>query len=724
MSEMPRPPKRAYGLLPMVATIALFVAGSLIHVSNLGAGLTVAVALAVLVLFVGNSAGAAYAESFRLFMMSSGMASAVWLVLAGVDQLWRNPVWLLGSLTVGGLLATGPWQQVRQTQYQWRRRQAMLDEGTDLVGVTEADRWAGTFERAGLRGLTFVERVPHRAGFGLRVTSDTVTQSNMLSQLEKLETVTRLGKNDMPADFRARGRSIPVNSISVEPVLSDDGRPLAGEYLLTFDLIDVLNEVVYMPDDHSELSILEAFPVGRYSDGSTIYLSLNEVQTMVAGLTGSGKSMLLHVIIHQVSRCRDAVIWFADLKSGETAKLWMLAWFRRLMGAPLLDWVACDRFELERMLRAAHALLDARPKMHNINRVKVSPSRPAIILIVDEIAEGVGLGRAPRSTSMGLGLSALEMAGILASIVSKGRSIGLWVIGSGQRNSVSMFGSGDMISQMGQRVGFAGMEAQMIGTMFQGAPAAARLVRALIHQGSLVIWRALTNSLSIAKRGRSYFLGDDEDLTERIIATSIAHEQYLTELDEASAAVADLFGYADRWTDPSRLHWSGLNLKPATGATASTPAAPTHTATTEQDPEMREATTQPNRGFWAGKPRTVPAAPDNGPATGTDPEFDRLASHTARVGGQVLPFVPGRPAKNRYDYTADKKLLLEIVAEHPHGISNSQIIREMRVRGAKAGSPAINAWMQDYLSTGRLAQPGGERTSWFPVPQAERRGGH
>jgi hypothetical protein len=699
----PSQPKKAHSLFPLLAVLALFAVGSAIHAAQLSIWSTLGIAAFTAVLFLANCSGAGYIESFRLFMLASMTGSIAWLIWSWFDQAWRPSIapWTIGALLAGGLAATGPWQRIRYSQHDWKHR-AHLYAGPDEPTPEDAEKvsWEATFKAAGADGLEFVRREEHPAGFSLITTSTRVTLRQLQGRLENLETVTRVG-----------GKAIPAGCITADPVLNADGRPLAGEFILTFDIVDVLKHTAWMPDDHTPLSILHAFPVGVHADGTVIHLTIKEIQTMIAGLTGSGKSMFLHVLIHQISRCRDAVIWMGDFKGGATAKPWLMAFLRGLARVPVLDWVATDQFELERMLRAAVRIIERRPAWRTGSRWKVSPKKPAIIIILDELADAVGMGRAPRSVHEGRGLTGHQMAALLATIVSKGRSEGVWVIAAGQRNSVSMFGSGDLMSQMGQRLAFAGIEPQMIGALFASEPGAARIARNLLHEGSFVLWRALQKGLSVAKKCRSYFLGDDDDLDSRTLEASILHQDYAPPVDENSEACANEYGYADRWTD-ERCQWlsnaphpdspdRSTQLRPAPAATA--------TATLERD----VTTTDNGMGFWQGPaPATTRPTADTAPAgNAADPRNDPLTPASRPV------FQPGQPAppprRNGYDYAPEKQLLLTVVGEHPAGISFTQIVRVMRERGAKAGTPALNAWMQDYLDNQKLAQPGGPRTLWF-----------
>ena len=100
------------------------------------------------------------------------------------------------------------------------------------------------------------------------------------------------------------------------------------------------------------LSIDNPIPIGVYEDGQVCSVTLREMATLIVGLRGSGKSNLLNVLLAQLARCADVLIFAIDLKGGRMAAPWIEPWLDHRTPRPVVDWLATDREEAERMLRA------------------------------------------------------------------------------------------------------------------------------------------------------------------------------------------------------------------------------------------------------------------------------------------------------------------------------------------------------------------------------------
>jgi hypothetical protein len=193
-------------------------------------------------------------------------------------------------------------------------------------------------------------------------------------------------------------------------------------------------------------------PVGLYEDGRVCAVTLREMATLIVGLRGTGKSNLLNVLLAQLSRCADVLIFAIDLKGGRMAAPWIEPWLDGRSPRPVVDWLATDREEAERMLRALLRAVQARSRSGSGGE-KVMPSarQPAILLVCDEIAVILGMGMGgPR---FGEGVTNLTLAGLATQLVMTGRSEAIDLIMATQRGSVTMTGSADLKSQCALRVG-------------------------------------------------------------------------------------------------------------------------------------------------------------------------------------------------------------------------------------------------------------------------------
>ncbi len=216
---------------------------------------------------------------------------------------------------------------------------------------------------------------------------------------------------------------------------------------------DVLAETVPLPAEHGTLSITQPVPLGLFEDGQVCAVTLREVATLIVGLRGSGKSNLLHVLLAQLARCPDVLIFALDLKGGRMAAPWIEPWLAGRTARPVVDWLATDREEAERMLRALLRAVNARSRSGSGGeKITPSPDQPAILLVCDEIAVILGIGTGGPRTSLE-GVTNTTLAGLATQLVMTGRSEAIDLIMATQRGTATMTGSADLKSQCALRIG-------------------------------------------------------------------------------------------------------------------------------------------------------------------------------------------------------------------------------------------------------------------------------
>lgn len=144
-------------------------------------------------------------------------------------------------------------------------------------------------------------------------------------------------------------------------------------------------------------TVNDKFAVGIEEDGDITQITMREVHIFIAGMPGAGKSNLLNVIMAQLARCPDALIWVIDMKGGRTARPWLQPWVEGKAERPAIDWVATTREEAALMVQAMKMALGARMNS-GVGGSKIRPtaSRPQIILITDEMANLFSTGRGQR----------------------------------------------------------------------------------------------------------------------------------------------------------------------------------------------------------------------------------------------------------------------------------------------------------------------------------------
>jgi hypothetical protein len=164
-------------------------------------------------------------------------------------------------------------------------------------------------------------------------------------------------------------------------------------------------------------------------------------------------SNLLNVLLAQLARCPDVLIFAIDLKGGRMAAPWIEPWLGGRTPRPVVDWLATDREEAERMLRALLRAVDARSRSGSGGeKIIPSPRQPAILLVCDEIAVILGIGTGGPRTSLD-GVTNATLAGLATQLVMTGRSEAIDLIMATQRGTVTMTGSADLKSQCALRIG-------------------------------------------------------------------------------------------------------------------------------------------------------------------------------------------------------------------------------------------------------------------------------
>lgn len=182
---------------------------------------------------------------------------------------------------------------------------------------------------------------------------------------------------------------------------------------------DVLSEDVPIPDLPPVLTVNEPLPLGVTEDGETFRVLYRELALLIVGVTGSGKSNLLNVLIAYFSRCEDVILFLIDFKGGRLAAPWIRPWCTdREVGRPAIDWVATTREEADVMLHAAERWLDARTRsLAGGSKIVPDKTRPQLVILMDEAADITGRERTRRD-----GMTNTEFDELIARIIRKQRS--------------------------------------------------------------------------------------------------------------------------------------------------------------------------------------------------------------------------------------------------------------------------------------------------------------
>jgi hypothetical protein len=421
---------RSAVVLGLAAAAAVYAAGMLLamtHPKVLAAAVVAAAAAACSVLAALFTTGATATAGW---WSACGAAAAVWLAYAAVAGPRSWPA--AAALVVPTAVLVRLWPMVRA--HEKRLADAQQRRQDEVGRAAERQKWPALLARIGYDGVTFVRREETLCGYSVLLSlpsSGRVTFSQLANSREKLEVAARTRHGSLRFE---RGQA-------------------AHEVVLHVAERDVLAETIPLPAGSGPLTVTRPIPIGVHEDGQVCTVTLREVASMIVGLRGSGKSNLLNVVIAQLARCEDVLIFVIDQKGGRMAAPWLEPWQAGRTPQPVIDWLATTREEAEVMLRACLRGIDARSRSGSGGE-KIVPSadQPAVVLIVDEAAVIFGLGTGgPRSSLEGTTNS--QLAALGTQITMLGRSEAIDPVFATQRGTVTMTGSGDLKSQCGLRIG-------------------------------------------------------------------------------------------------------------------------------------------------------------------------------------------------------------------------------------------------------------------------------
>ena len=381
----------------------------------------------VAALAIWSSTGSAV---FSCYAFTVGATLATWSAWALHHGLWHAGVI---TIWLGGLIVLGP-----AGALSCRVPPVPGDPGQPETPEEEEDELEdfthmfSTIE--GCDGVEAVEIRQERSGRVVRLQlprTGRVTMANLETVAGRIEVILHLKRGAV--DFFHASHS--------------------GDVVMRLRERNVLADKIFMKREHWASTINKPFAIGVCEDGSLAMFTLRELHALIAGTTGSGKSNLNNVIVGQLARCTDTIIWMIDMKGGRTARPWLQAWTEGKAGAPVLDWVATSRSEAEAMMRAFVKAIDVRANS-GIGGSKIVPSAsmPQIILICDEMADLFGALRGGKK-DIGEGEATNSMFIRLAEeIAQKGRSEAGASVWATQRATVTMAGSGDLKANCKQRI--------------------------------------------------------------------------------------------------------------------------------------------------------------------------------------------------------------------------------------------------------------------------------
>ncbi|MEU4502641.1 hypothetical protein [Streptomyces sp. NPDC024089] len=472
-------------------------------------------------------------------------ATYAWLTWASFDSPWTMASAATVAIATAALTPAYTFDRYLRHDMiaaQWAE-EAKQDQ------IVDGNEWELLFEQVGARGVKVQDSFTTRSGYALPLKLTSTPYNQILPMLPMIET--------KKGDLR-------TGALDLRP--GDSG--IASDAVLYVSTRDVMSEAIDLPADTHPLTINEPLTLGVLESGEPFEIKFRQNSVFIAGKKGSGKSVLLHCIISVITRCTDAVIWMIDMAEGNTGKRWLRPWVEgwkdqhgRLIDRPILDWVATSVEEAVRLLKASVAVADGRARRMPGGKIRPTANIPALVVITDENPEL--MSRVPEAIQE-------KVRGI-----KKGRKAAVDYVDAAQRGTGPNTGGGEVMSQYDTVIG--GRFPKRAEGQFVYPDYYQRVdLSTLPGNGAFYV---LDEKRSKTRMGpekfKGYFIYDDDehpDGTEaRVIEEkSVERWDIRPDLDQASQADAEPYGYSTRWEDKARIAW----LLDAIGLSTPAPVAP------------------------------------------------------------------------------------------------------------------------------------------------------
>jgi hypothetical protein len=460
-------------LAPFFLAVATAGAAWLMHVTHphWWPEIMLSTVAATLVALVGGARLGLVTRAERGYAATVVAATGGWL--AAATAAGPNHGLLARLLCIGVLVLAVPW-------WAHRRRRAKVRVERTLAAWPEIAQAVGL---AGSRVMSAVVDVwGWRARFAL---ARGQTIQDVISRLPAIESGLGI--------FRGAARVYPT----------PDG--LANRFELRILDKDPHADAITWPGP-SVASITEPIDLGPFEDAAPAKVLFLRRHGLFGGVSGSGKSGGLNVLMGNLTACTDVVIWAVDLKRGMELGPW----------APCIDRLATTPTEARALLADAVAILEARAAYLAATGRRVwepSPGMPALVIIVDEYAE--------------LAEAAPEATTDADSIARRGRAVAVTLIAATQRPTQKAMGQGALRSQMDVRICFRVRERKDVDLILgQGMLTAGWHAHALNAPGKFLI---SASEHDTPRRARAYLLTD-----QAVTDTAASHAHQRPALDPVS----------------------------------------------------------------------------------------------------------------------------------------------------------------------------------------------
>jgi S-DNA-T family DNA segregation ATPase FtsK/SpoIIIE len=282
----------------------------------------------------------------RAYLAGCLTAGGAWLTVAIKIGPSTSPLPALG--VAGTIVCAIPW-------WEHHRRRAKVRVERTLEG------WPDVADASGLTGTRVVSALVDAWGWTARIALPRgQTADQVIAAVPAIES----------------GLGIAPGAARAEP----DPHRADRAYLRVLDSDPHANAIGYPRPQPGTASITRPVPLGLWDDGTVTDVLLLRRNALIGGITDSGKSNLLNVVMAYLVACPDVIIWGIDLKGGMELGPW----------AACLANLATTPQQATNLLKEAVAEIDmrAREQVARGERLREPGyDDPALLIVIDEYAE-------------------------------------------------------------------------------------------------------------------------------------------------------------------------------------------------------------------------------------------------------------------------------------------------------------------------------------------------
>ena len=356
---------------------------------------------------------------------------------------------------------------------------------------------------------------------------------------------------------------------------------------------------------------------------------------------------------------------------------------------PVVDWLATDREEAERMLRALERAIQARSRSGSGGeKITPSPEQPAVLLVCDEIAVILGVGTGGPRSSLD-GVTNATLARLATQLVMTGRSEAIDLIMATQRGTVTMLGSADLKSQCAVRIGLGVASEGDARLIIPDDTRIATDLARLRHPGTGIVQQGKNGRVLPVKFYR----------IEHEMISEIA-ERYGRVRPGPDKVLEEALGedYRTRWSPGRIARIPGVGSRPLVPALA----GGQQRIPIQAPPQAEALPAGPSAGMPAISPAVAPAVtPAVSPATA--PPIGRAEERFAELAASAAQDA-GHPARQR--------MVAMLQSAGVKGLIVRSIADQLSVAGYDVAHQTLHRWLTEEAAAGRVEHASYGRWKW------------